>query len=80
MVRDRLILTDWASAHVDDCCIRFVRVYVQQDVGKYVFGRMHYDADYVRQTQFYLKDLTIKEHLASSEEIRRYLQSKKNEE
>ena len=57
MVRDRLMLTDWASAHVDDCCIRFVREYVQQDIGKYVFGRMYYDADYVRQTQFYLEDL-----------------------
>lgn len=57
MVCERLMLTDWASAHVDDCCIRFVRVYVQQDVGKYVFGRMYYDADYVRQTQFYLDDL-----------------------
>ena len=74
MVRDRLILTDWASAHVDDCCIRFVRVYVQQDVGRYVFGRMYYDADYVRQTQFYLKDLMIKEHLDEFDAKRKYCQ------
>lgn len=60
---DRLILTEWANAHVDECCLRFVRVYVQQDLGKYVFGRMYYDADYVKQTQFYLDDLINKEHL-----------------
>lgn len=60
---DRLILTEWANAHVDECCLRFVRVYVQQDLGKYVFGRMYYDADYVKQTKFYLDDLINKEHL-----------------
>ena len=60
---DRLILTEWANAHVDECCLRFVRVYVQQDLGKYVFGRMYYDADYVKQTLFYLDDLINKEHL-----------------
>ena len=62
-VRDLLVLTDWANAHVDDCCLRFVRVYIQQSIGKYVFGRMYYDSDYVKQTLFYLDDLINKEHL-----------------
>ena len=60
---DHLLLTSWANAHVDECCLRFVRVYVQQTLGKYVFGRMYYDADYVRQTHFYLEDLIINEHM-----------------
>ena len=62
-LRDRFVLTDWANAHIDDCCLRFVRVYIQQSIGKYVFGRMYYDADYVKQTLFYLDDLINKEHL-----------------
>ncbi len=61
--RDQLLLTPWANSHVDECCLRFVRVYVQQNLGRYIFGRMYYDADYVRQTQFYLGDLINKEHL-----------------
>ena len=71
-VRDQFVLTDWANAHVDECCLRFVRVYVQQDVGKYIFGRMYYDADYVKQTQFYLHDLINQEHLDELEAKYRY--------
>ena len=71
-VRDQLALTDWANAHVDECCLRFVRVYVQQNVGKYIFGRMYYDADYVKQTQFYLHDLINQEHLDELEAKYRY--------
>ena len=37
--------------------LRFTRIYVQETVGGYVFGRMNYDADYVKQTMFYLEDL-----------------------
>ena len=50
-------LSVWANAHVDQCCLRFTRQYVQQHVGKYVFGRMNYDADYVKQTLFYVEGL-----------------------
>ena len=71
--RDQLVLTDWANAHVDECCLRFVRVYVQRDVGKYVFGRMYYDADYVKQTLFYLDDLINKEHLDELDAKYRYI-------
>lgn len=71
-VRDQFVLTDWANAHVDECCLRFVRVFVQQDVGKYIFGRMYYDADYVKQTQFYLHDLINQDHLDELEAKYRY--------
>jgi hypothetical protein len=67
-------LTEWASAHVDDCCLRFVRQYVQQNVGRYVFGRMYYDADYVQQTQFYLNDLINREHLDELDAKTLYIQ------
>ncbi len=69
---DRPVLTTWANAHVDECCLRFVRVYVQENLGKYVFGRMYYDADYVKQTRFYLDDLINKEHLDELEAKHRY--------
>lgn len=71
---DRLLLTDWANAHVDECCLRFVRVYVQQNVGRYVFGRMYYDADYVKQTQFYLSDLINSEQMDELDARETYIQ------
>lgn len=71
----KLLLTDWANAHVDECCLRFVRVYVQQNVGRYVFGRMYYDADYVKQTRFYLSDLINKEQMDELEAKTMYIQS-----
>ena len=53
----RLLLTDWANAHVDECCLRFVRQYTQRSNGRYAYGRIYYDAEYVRQTKFYLEDI-----------------------
>lgn len=49
-------LTPWANAHVDQCCLRFLRVYIPGGMGKYVFGRMNFDADYVAKTMFFLED------------------------
>ena len=60
---NRLLLTDWANEHVDECCLRFVRQYVQKSNGKYAYGRIYYDADYIRQTQFYLEDMMETEDL-----------------
>ena len=50
------MLTPWAIQRVDQCCLRFTRIYEQENVGKYIYGRMNYDPDYVRQTMFYLED------------------------
>ena len=50
----RYLLTPWANAHVDECCLRFVRVYTQRGIGRYIFGRMNYDEDYAAKTMFYL--------------------------
>ena len=55
--QEKRVLTSWANAHVDDCCLRFVRMYVQQNVGRYVYGRLYYDAALVKQEEFYLSDL-----------------------
>ena len=54
--KDELLLTDWAKKHVDRCCLRFVQKYVQKNVGRYVYGRMYYDAAYVKQCEFYMSD------------------------
>ena len=53
---DKCVLTDEALKHVDDCCLRFVRLYVQQNVGRYVYGRLYYDSDLQKRTEFYLSD------------------------
>lgn len=44
----------------EECCLRFIRQYTQKGVGKYVFGRMNYDSEYVKQTLFYVEDYTMK--------------------
>ena len=62
--KEKLVLTGWANAHVDDCCLRFVRLYVQQNVGRYVYGRLYYDAALVKQEEFYLSDLINERQLS----------------
>ena len=57
------VLTELAEKGVDDCCLRFVRQYVQQNVGRYVYGRMYYDEDYREQTEFFLRDLINEKQL-----------------
>lgn len=51
------MLTPWAIQRVDQCCLRFTRIYEQENVSKYIYGRMNYDPDYVKQTLFYLEDM-----------------------
>ncbi len=54
--KEKYLLTDKGRSQINECCLRFIRVYVQKNVGQYVFGRMFLDADYIRQTSFYLED------------------------
>ena len=35
------LLTPYANAHVDRCCLRFVQKYVQEDLGRYAYGRLY---------------------------------------
>ena len=65
----RLLLTDWANRHVDECCLRFVRVYVQTGVGRYEFGRMYYDAEFIARTRFYVNDFLNREKLGDMDDI-----------
>ena len=54
---EEYLLTDWAYAHLDQCCLRFIRRYVQRNTGNYVYGRLYYDADYREQNSFFLHDI-----------------------
>lgn len=64
-----LLLTDWANSHVDECCLRFVRVYVQKGLGRYEFGRMYYDSEYISRTRFYVNDFLNREKLGDMDDI-----------
>ena len=57
------VLSNWAALHVDQCCLRFVRVYVQSLPGQYEFDKMYYDADYHKQTMMYAGDLLNKQNI-----------------
>lgn len=39
-------LTKWANAHVDRCCLRFVRTYHRDKRTHYVFGQLNSDEEY----------------------------------
>jgi len=69
------MLTPWAIQRVDQCCLRFTRIYEQENVGKYIYGRMNYDPDYVKQTMFYLEDLINEREM---DEIEAELEYKRN--
>ena len=68
-------LTPLAAQHVDHCCLRFIKIYEQENAGKYVFGRMNYDPDFVKQTMLYLEDLINEREL---DDIDAELEYKKN--
>lgn len=57
------VLTDFANAHVDDCCLRFYRIYRRGYFGKTAFDHMCFDEDYLKQTAFYLSDVKNKAQL-----------------
>ena len=58
-----LLLTPWANEHVDECCLRFIRKYMPTSIGRIGYGRIYYDADYIRQTLFYLEDIMTSENM-----------------
>ncbi len=43
---DKLKLTEWANAHVDKCCLRFVRTYYRDKQTHYVYGQLNSDEEY----------------------------------
>ena len=42
----KLRLTEWANAHVDACCLRFVRSYYRDNRTRYVYGQLNSDEEY----------------------------------
>ena len=69
------MLTPMARKSVDQCCLRFTRIYEQENVGKYIYGRMNYDPEYVKQTMFYLEDMINEREM---DEIEAELEYKRN--
>ena len=43
---EKLKLTEWANAHVDKCCLRFVRTYYRDKQTHYVYGQLNSDEEY----------------------------------
>ncbi len=66
-------MTEFALERVDDCCLRFVRLYIQKNVGTYVLGRMFMDTEYVKQTLFYLDDYINQQNLDEFDAKRKYI-------
>lgn len=66
------LLSLWANEHVDKCCLRFIRRYVPKYRGEYEHGKLYYDADYVKQTEFYLGDLLNSENVNEIQAEKQY--------
>ncbi|MBR3099647.1 MAG: hypothetical protein IKH18_08775 [Clostridia bacterium] len=50
-------LTDWANAHIDECCLRFNREYEErEDSEPPEDGQMYFDREYAARSEFYMDD------------------------
>lgn len=56
-------LTRRALDHIDDCSLRFTRVYEPRQPEKYKHGRLFFDSDYVKQTSFYVNDTVNRQQM-----------------
>ena len=65
-------LTPWALAHVDQCCLRFKRIYVPAGPGDYVLGRMTCDMDEIGRTHLLLGDPKNQAILNEEMELRKF--------
>lgn len=43
---DHVVMTDWANAHVDRCCLRFRIRYTRDRQGCYIYGQLNSDDEY----------------------------------
>ena len=59
--RQGLVLTEEAKEHVDDCCLRFIRIFIRNSSGKYILGRLNFDSAYMERVDFYIGD-TMKKY------------------
>ena len=71
--KDRHILTSWGNRNVDQCCLRFVREYKLKNIGRYISGRLNYDAAYVTQMEFYMRDIINQKQLELDEAKEEYI-------
>lgn len=53
-----LRLTPWANEHVDECCLRFINVYVPYGISEYRFGCLNSDEEYNRHYLSFAEDVT----------------------
>ena len=71
---NKLRLTKWANAHVDQCCLRFVRTYHRDKRTHYVFGQLNSDEEYNGRSLAYSVENGAKDILKQAREISAVLQ------
>ena len=71
---NKLRLTKWANAHVDQCCLRFVRTYHRDKQTHYVFGQLNSDEEYNGRSLAYSVENGAKDILKQAREISAVLQ------
>jgi hypothetical protein len=71
--REGARLTPWANAHVDACCLRFEKVWLQEnEESVWLFGTMNSNEDYVREYDRFLDrrlTLTARERLTRRNQL-----------
>lgn len=65
----KLLLTEWANAHVNRCCLRFVRTYHRDRQTHYVFGQLNSDEAYNSRSLAFSIESGAKNVLTQAKEI-----------
>ena len=65
----KLLLTEWANAHVNRCCLRFVRTYHRDRQTHYVFGQLNSDEAYNGRSLAFSIESGAKNVLTQAKEI-----------
>ena len=66
---NKLLLTEWANAHVNRCCLRFVRTYHRDRQTHYVFGQLNSDEAYNGRSLAFSIESGAKNVLMQAKEI-----------
>ena len=73
--KERHILTPWAYRNIDQCCLRFMKEYKLKNIGRYIRGRLNYDAAYATQMEFYMRDIINQKQLELDEAKQEYIRT-----
>ena len=65
-------MTMWGNAHVDECCLRFICIYEENEISEYEYGRLFCDEEYIKNYYMFAgkdADMTEAERIEAIDRI-----------